>query len=108
MLRVALCISVSLLSISIAAFGEQKMINIGDRRLAVYCDGEAARSRTVILISPGASDARGWAPIQPAVSSFSRVCSYDHANAGQSDKAPWKIETIEQAVDDLHAWLTAS
>jgi len=41
MLRVTLVISASLLATSIAAFGEHRMISIGDRRLSVYCDGEA-------------------------------------------------------------------
>jgi len=107
-LRVTLLISASLLATSMSASGEQRMISIGDRRLAVYCDGQATRSRTVILISPGANSAEEWGTIQPAISNFTRVCSYDHANAGQSDKAPFKLESVDQAVDDLHAWLTAS
>jgi pimeloyl-ACP methyl ester carboxylesterase len=108
MLRVTLLVGASLLAMSTAAFSEQRMISIGDRRLAVYCDGEAARSPTVILIPAGGSTAKDWATIQPAVSKFTRVCSYDHANSGQSDKAPFKLESVDQAVDDLHAWLMAS
>ena len=108
MLTVTLLISASLLATSIAAFGEQRMISIGDRRLSVYCDGEAVRSPTVILIPAGGRTARDWATIQPAVSTFTRVCSYDHANFGESDKAPVKLQSVDEVVDDLHAWLQAS
>src|SRR5438309_9612856 len=107
--RVTLLImSASLLATSIAAFGEQRMISIGDRRLSVYCDGEAARSPTVVLIPAGGRTAKDWAAIEPGVSSFTRVCSYDPANFGESDKAPVKLQSVDDAVDDLHAWLMAS
>ena len=108
MLRVSLLIIASLLATSIAAFGEQRMIGIGDRRLSVYCDGEATRSPTVVLIPAGGRTAQDWATIQPAVASFTRVCSYDHANFGESDKAPVKLQSADEVVDDLHAWLEAS
>src|ERR1700738_1870712 len=97
-----------LLAVSVAAFAEQRMIGIGDRRLSVYCDGTAGRSATVVLIPAGGRTARDWATIQPAVSSFTRVCSYDHANFGASDKAPVKLQSVDEVVDDLHAWLKAS
>ena len=84
------------------------MISIGDRRLAVYCDGEAKRSPTVILIPAGGSTAKDWAQVQPAVSTFARVCSYDHANHGASDKAAVQLQSVDEVVDDLHAWLKAS
>ena len=108
MLRITFLIGIGLLATTVAAFGEQRMISIGDRRLAVYCDGEPAHSPTVILIPGGGRTAKDWAKVQPAVSSFARVCSYDHANYGESDKAPVKLESVEEEVDDLHAWLKAS
>jgi len=101
-------IGTSLLATSVSAFAEQKMISIGDRHLSVYCDGEAARSPTVVLIPAGGRTAKDWATIQPAVSSFTRVCSYDHANFGESDKAPVKLQSVDEVVDDLHGWLKAS
>ncbi len=108
MLRLTLLISANLLVTSIPAFGEQRMISIGDRRLSVYCDGKAARSPTVILIPAGGRTAKDWATVQPAVSTFTRVCSYDHANFGESDKAPVKLQSVDEVVDDLHRWLQAS
>jgi pimeloyl-ACP methyl ester carboxylesterase len=108
MLGITLLISASLLATAIAASGEQRMIGIGDRRVSVYCGGKAARSPTVILIPAGGRTAKDWATIQPAVSAFTRVCSYDHANFGESGKAPVKLQSVDDVVDDLHAWLQAS
>src|SRR3989442_1672631 len=107
MVRLTFLIGAGLLA-SIGAFGEHRMIGIGDRRLSVYCDGAAVRSPTVVLIPAGGRTAKDWATIQPAVSSFTRVCSYDHANFGESDKAPVKLQSVDEVVDDLHAWLMAS
>ncbi len=103
-----LIISLAVLSLPFVASAQPRMLNIGDRRLAVYCDGEAARSPTVILIPAGGRTAKDWANVQPAVSSFARVCSYDHANFGESDKAPVPLQSVDEVVDDLHAWLKAS
>jgi pimeloyl-ACP methyl ester carboxylesterase len=36
------------------------------------------------------------------------VCSYDHANCGESDEASVKLQSVDEVVDDLHAWLTGS
>jgi pimeloyl-ACP methyl ester carboxylesterase len=96
------------LATSAAVFGEHRMISIGDRRVSVYCDGDPTHSRTVILVPAGGSTAKDWAMVQPAVSGFSRVCSYDHASHGESDKAPVALQSVDEVVDDLHGWLKAS
>jgi pimeloyl-ACP methyl ester carboxylesterase len=54
------------------------------------------------------STAKDWAMVQPGVSGFSRVCSYDHASHGESDKAPAALQSVDEVVDDLHGWLKAS
>ncbi len=108
MLRTILLTGICLVAAAVAAFGEQRMINIGDRRLAVYCDGEPGHLPTVILVPAGGRTAKDWAKVQPALSSVARVCSYDHANFGASDKAPVKLESVDEEAADLHAWLKAS
>lgn len=87
---------------------QPKMIRVGERRFAVYCDGVAGHAPTVILIPGGGRFAQDWAKVQPAVAGFARACSYDPANFGASDKATSAPQPIEEAVDDLHAWLKAS
>jgi pimeloyl-ACP methyl ester carboxylesterase len=107
-LRRACLICASLIASSLSSVGELRVISIEDRGMAVYCDGEAKGSPTVVLIPAGGRTAKDWATIQPAVSSFARVCSYDHANFGDSGKAPVKLQSVDEVVDDLHAWLTAA
>jgi len=101
-------LAAALAASSILAAGEQRLIGIGDRRIAVYCNGQAQSSPTVILIPAGGRTAKDWSSVQPGVSGFTRVCSYDHANFGESDKAPVQLQSVEEVVDDLHAWLQAS
>ncbi len=62
----------------------------------------------MILIPAGGSTAKDWALVQPEVSAFSRVCSYDHAGHGESDKPPVAVQSVDEVGDDLHAWLKAS
>ena len=88
------------------AMGDQRMVSVGDRRVAVYCDGDpVAGTPTIILIPAGGRTAKDWATVQPEVSKFVRVCSYDHANFGSSEKAPVKLQSVDDVVDDLAAWL---
>jgi pimeloyl-ACP methyl ester carboxylesterase len=56
----------------------------------------------------GGRTARDWAKVQPAVSKFSRVCSYDYAGYGESDKVASEIQPVDEVVDDLHRLLIAS
>ena len=92
----------------VASAQQPRMISIGDRSLAVYCNGEAVRPPTVILIPAGGCTATDWAKVQPTTSTFARVCSYDHANRGASEKAPVTLQSVDEVVDDLHAWLKVS
>ena len=109
MSRLVLFVSMGLLLDSAAAIGEQRMIRVGDRRVAVYCDGRAiASSPTVILIPAGGRTATDWKAVQPDVARFTRVCSYDHANFGASDRAPVKLQSVDEVVDDLNEWLVNS
>ncbi|MGH9838726.1 MAG: alpha/beta fold hydrolase [Blastocatellia bacterium] len=87
---------------------QPRKISIGDCSIAVYCEGKATRSPTVILIPAPGRTAQDWEKAQPAVAKFARVCSYDHANFGASDKAAAYPQPMEEAVDDLQAWLKAS
>jgi len=93
---------------ALPALAEQRMVSVGERRIAIYCDGEPARFPAVILVPAGGRTAKDWETVQPEVARFTRVCSYDHANFGQSDRAPVRLQSVDEVVDDLHAWLQAS
>jgi hypothetical protein len=110
-MRRALIFLALVLSASISAIGQAtnekvaaqpRMISVGDRRVAVYCDGAAGRSPTVILIPGGGRPAQDWEKVQPAVESFARVCSYDPSNIGASDRAPANIQSPDEALADLY------
>jgi pimeloyl-ACP methyl ester carboxylesterase len=92
---------------SMAAFGEHRMISLGDRRLSIDCDGEAG-SATVVLMAGGGRTAQDWAKVQPAVAKFARACSYDYAGFGGSDKADSKPQPVDEVVDDLQKLLQAA
>src|ERR1700688_1865712 len=101
LLRVLFLISALPLAISITACGEHRMIGVGDHRLYIDCDGETG-SATVVLIAGGGRTAKDWAKVQPAVSRFARVCSYDRAGLGRSDMAASKLQSVDEIVNDLH------
>lgn len=48
-----------------------------------------------------------WVNIQPTVASFTRVCRYDRAGLGNSDKTP-QLQSVGEIVEDLHALLRAA
>jgi pimeloyl-ACP methyl ester carboxylesterase len=107
MLRAMFLSSTCLLAVSLTVCGgHDQMISVGERRLSIRCDGEAG-SATVVLIAGGRRTAGDWAKVQPAVSSFARVCAYDRAGLGKSDKAS-KVQSVDEIVYDLHALLKAS
>ena len=55
----------ALVVMSTAGFGEQRMIAVGERKIAVYCDGKSGGNPTVILVPAGGRTAKDWATIQP-------------------------------------------
>ncbi len=92
------------LTVPFAAFGEQRLISVGDRRLSIDCGGQPARHATVVLITGAGRTAKDWAKVQPEVATFVRVCSYDRAGLGDSGKTA-KPQSVDEIVDDLHTLL---
>jgi hypothetical protein len=58
------------LSISVIASAEQRLIPIGERRLSINCDGRPGNSATVVLMAGGGRTAEDWVNVQPTVASF--------------------------------------
>lgn len=64
-----------------------RLVDVGGHRLHLWCTGSG--EPTVILENGlGGSGLVGWSFVQPEVSSFTRVCSYDRAGIGYSDPGP--------------------
>jgi pimeloyl-ACP methyl ester carboxylesterase len=88
--------------------GNVHRVNIGGRRLAIWCQG--AGSPTVILehgIGYGI-DSDSWEDVQDGVAEETRVCRYDRADVGESDDAkPGRSmpDLAEDLVDLLEAAL---
>ena len=99
----AACIPVKAQSQSFPPPGQ--LINIGDRKLHLYCTGKG--SPTIILIAGGGGFSIDWALVQPKVAEQTRVCSYDRAGLGWSDPGPAE-ETVEETINDLHALMRGS
>lgn len=82
-----------------------KLVDIGGYRLHLNCSGKGGP--TVVLI-PGAGDfSFDWSLVQPGVSGFTRVCSYDLAGFAWSDPGPIP-RTMRQEAYELHTLLKAA
>jgi pimeloyl-ACP methyl ester carboxylesterase len=81
------------------------MVDVGGRRMHIHCSGSG--NPTVLLEGGGGAFAIDWALVQPQVAGSTRVCSYDRAGLGWSDRGP-AYETVEQTVSDLHTLLQAA
>ncbi len=75
-------------------------VDIGGYRLAARCIGQGAP--TVILESGLGSSSGSWRLVQPDVSKFTRVCSYDRAGLAQSDDRPDRSIEGGFVADELH------
>jgi pimeloyl-ACP methyl ester carboxylesterase len=79
------------------------LVSVDGRRLHLLCRGSAAPT---VVIEQGAGElARFWWPLQDEAAKFARVCTYDRAGYGWSDRAS-QGTTIEGRARQLHILLT--
>jgi pimeloyl-ACP methyl ester carboxylesterase len=84
-----------------------QLVDIGGRRLHVSCSG--AGSPTVILEAGLGDPLTTWKGVQPGVAEVTRVCAYDRAGLGTSDKDPRpEFRTSRAIVEDLSRLLSAA
>jgi pimeloyl-ACP methyl ester carboxylesterase len=79
-----------------------RLIDIGSRRLHLYCVGKG--SPTVIIENGQSSFSIDWGLVQPEVAKVTRVCTYDRAGYAWSERGP-ATGSVEQTTDDLHLLL---
>jgi pimeloyl-ACP methyl ester carboxylesterase len=79
-----------------------RLVDIGGHRLHIWCTGSGAP--TVILDSGLGGSFVDWGYVQPDVSRFTTVCSYDRAGMGYSDPGPFP-RTAEQIASELTSLL---
>lgn len=63
-----------------------QLVDVGGHRLHIWCTGAATPA--VILDAGLGGSTSGWGFVQPEVAGFTRVCSYDRAGLGYSDRGP--------------------
>jgi pimeloyl-ACP methyl ester carboxylesterase len=83
-----------------------QLVDIGGYRLHLNCTGSGA-GPTVILEAGNADFSVHWAAVQPEVARVARVCSYDRAGLGWSDRGP-RERTTAAMVDELGLLLDAA
>ncbi len=70
------------------------LIDIGGRRIHLHCTGNG--SPTVVVENGDDAFSIDWALVQPGVSRFTRICTYDRAGYAWSDPGP-----ITDMVDEI-------
>ncbi len=63
-----------------------RLVDVGGHRLHIWCTG--AGTPSVILETGLGGSSADWGFVQPEVSRFTQVCSYDRAGMGYSDPGP--------------------
>src|SRR5258708_6285550 len=82
-----------------------RLVDVGGWRLHLNCTGEASASQPTVILESGIGDfSVEWSLVQPGVSKFARVCSYDRAGDGWSELGPHP-RTMHQIVYELHRLL---
>ena len=80
-----------------------QMVDVGGYKLHIACAGVG--SPTVLLDAGAGALGLTWAQVQPTVARSTRVCTYDRAGLGWSERSP-RPRTAEVMVDELHSLLT--
>ncbi len=78
-------------------------VDVGGYKLYIDCTGTGRP--TVVLDGGYGHGVDWWNVVQPAVASFTRVCSYDRAGVGNSDPRKMSAGTSDQVVKELHTLL---
>jgi pimeloyl-ACP methyl ester carboxylesterase len=82
-----------------------RLIDVGGWKLHLNCTGDNQKnSPTVVLESGGGGFSFEWALVQPGVSGFTRVCSYDRAGSAWSEPGP-RPRTFRQIAYELRTLL---
>ena len=82
-----------------------QLIDIGGRKMNIYCSGQGAT--TVIFDAPSGDAGWNWHRVQPEVAKHTRACVFDRAGLGFSDPAK-RPNTSENVVEDLHKLLAGA
>jgi pimeloyl-ACP methyl ester carboxylesterase len=82
-----------------------RLVDIGGYQLHINCTGHG--SPTVILDAAGGNSSATWGLVQPELARSTRVCAYDRAGMGWSERGPLPRD-LKQHVLELHALLSGA
>ncbi len=82
-----------------------KLVDVGGHRLHINCQGQGGP--TVVMESGNGNFSLNWGRVPCDVAKFTRVCTYDRAGLGWSDRS-LRPRTAHNLVDDLHTLLERS
>jgi pimeloyl-ACP methyl ester carboxylesterase len=85
-----------------------QMLDVGGYRLHIHCQGDPpVGSPTVVMDAGQGEPGLTWALVQPEVAGFTRVCTYDRAGLGWSERGP-EPRTAANIVAELHTLLAGA
>jgi formylglycine-generating enzyme required for sulfatase activity/pimeloyl-ACP methyl ester carboxylesterase len=80
----------------------KEKVDVGGHRLYIHCSGTGVPA---VILEAGFNDVGAtWSQVQPEVARVSRVCSYDRAGLGRSDRVS-EPGNSQQAAHQLHTLL---
>jgi pimeloyl-ACP methyl ester carboxylesterase len=82
-----------------------QLVAVDGYQLHINCTGEG--SPTVILDAAGGNTSPSWGLVQPEIGQSTRVCAYDRAGMGWSERGP-RPRDMKQQVGELRALLAAA
>ena len=82
-----------------------KLVDVGGYRLHLNCQGQGGP--TVVMESGNGDFSLSWSKVQGKVAKFTRVCTYDRAGLGWSERSP-QPRTAHNLVKDLNTLLARS
>jgi hypothetical protein len=82
-----------------------QLVAVDGYQLHINCTGEG--SPTVILDASGGNASPSWGLVQPEIAQSTRVCAYDRAGMGWSERGP-RPRDMNQHVAELRALLAGA
>ena len=84
-----------------------QMVDVGGYRMHIHCQGRDPSNRgpTVVLDTGLGEPSLSWGSVPEQVAEFARVCTYDRAGLGWSERSS-KPRVATNVVEELHTLLT--
>src|SRR5260370_27620133 len=88
------------------SFVIDQMIDVGGYRLYINCAGNSSKgSPTVVMDAGGFNSLETWNKVAPEIAKFARVCVYDRAGLGKSERQPNPSYPSQEEVKYIHTLL---